>query len=333
MRLRRRNRILYARTGLLLLLLAAVGLNMAFGIDPKVRIGIEKGMMPALCIIADEKGFFAQTGLNVSITEFDSGKLALAALFEGNVDMATAGETPVCMGSFQRQDFSIVTTIATADNEPAIIARKDRGITKAIDLKNKRVATQQGSAVHFFLHLFLLKNGLSENDVKLIYLKPEEMPEALLHGDIDAFSMREPFIRRAEGVLGQKTVVFRSPGLYQKFMNIVAMKGFIDGKQDSVKRILKSLIEAEGYAKKHPDEVAKIMAQRLGEGDQTSASALKDMVLQVGLDQSLLLFMEDEARWAVKTGLVKNRTIPNMLNIISLDNLLSLKPSVVMITK
>jgi len=86
------------------------------------------------------------------------------------------------------------------------------------------VATQRASAVHYFLHLFLLRHGMSEDDVDLSFMKAEELPGALSEGTIDAFSMREPFIGEAKRLMGEQAVVFSEPALYVKTFNLVAVK-------------------------------------------------------------------------------------------------------------
>ena len=40
------------------------------------------------------------------------------------------------------------------------MARRDHGINSIDELKGKTIATQQGSAVHFFLNTFLLFNNI-----------------------------------------------------------------------------------------------------------------------------------------------------------------------------
>ena len=77
-----------------------------------------------------------------------------------------------------------------------------------------KIATQRLSAVHYFLHLFLLKHDIE--DAELEFLKAEELPQALADGKIDAFSMREPFISEAHGLVGNNGIVFRESGTYLK---------------------------------------------------------------------------------------------------------------------
>lgn len=94
------------------------------------------------------------------------------------------------------------------------MARRDRGIEEAADLRGKHIATQRGSAVHFFLHLCLVSHGLTEEDVTLSFMKGEELPAALAEGRIDAFSMREPYVSEASSLLGERVVIFGHKSIY-----------------------------------------------------------------------------------------------------------------------
>ena len=53
----------------------------------------------------------------------------------------------------------------------------------------------------------------------------------------------------------------------------------------------------------------------------------------VTLDQSLVLALEDESRWAMKNGLVGGTKVPNYLNFIYFDGLESVKPKAVRILR
>ncbi len=169
-----------------------------------VTIGLAREALNALMLIAVEQGLFAQEGLEVTIIDtYPSGKRALRGLLAGEVDVTTTSEVPLVFQSFTRQDFRVVATIGSSENEPKIIARKDQGISSPKDLRGKRIATQKASAVHFFLHMLLVKYGLSTQDVHLSYKKSEELPQALYKGEIDAFSIREPFISQEKSLLGK----------------------------------------------------------------------------------------------------------------------------------
>lgn len=296
-----------------------------------VKIGVAKEPLASLVTIAYEKHLFSQEGIDVIIKEYPSGKLALKGMLEGEVEVATVAVTPIVFNSFNYQNFRIVATIGSSDNELRIIARKDRGINKPGDLRGKRIATQKESAVHFFLHMFLINNWISEKNVDVSFKKAIELPDAIASGEIDAFSMREPFISQAQALLGDNAVIFKEPCLYIKTFNLVASNGFIKGNPETLRKILEALLKAEKFIKNNRGQAIKIVSRKTEIEEQKLAVIWNEFELEVKLEQSLLISLEDEARWAIKNNLVEGTIIPNYLKFIYLDSLKSLNPDIVTI--
>lgn len=309
----------------LLLLLSLAVTHPAF--SAPLRIGISSQPMVSLAIVADRQGFLAREGVQATVRHYPSGKHAMEALLAGEVDIATVAETPVVFSSFKRDDYSIFATIGSFSNEQRIVANRKSGITRPADLRGKRVATQQGSAVHFFLHLFLLKQKLSEKDVVLSYLKADELPRALARREIDAFSMREPFVSEARRLLGNDAVVFDSPGLYVMSFHMVAMNAYIKAHPDLIARTVRALIGAEEFYRKDKGRAVKTVAEELKIPERELSGHLGEMDLRVNLDQSVLLGLEDEARWALNMKLVPGKKIPNYLRYLYLDALQQVRPA------
>lgn len=297
----------------------------------KVTLGMD--IIASLITIGQEQGFFSQEGLEVTIRKYPTGKAAFEGMLAGEVDMASVAETPIVFKSFGQQDFSILTGLSFSDNFVKIAARKDKGILKPADLRGKRIATPQGTVFHFFSHLFLIKNGLSENDVRLLFKKPEELISGLVRGEFDAFSFREPSISEAKKLLGDKAVVFADPGLCLQTFNMVALKGLIKDKPETIKRVLRALIQAEEFSKKYPDKAKKIISRYMEISETEMAVVWSDVAFRVSLDQGLLLSLEDEARWVINNKLTDKTKVPNYLDFIYFDGLKAVKPEAVTIIR
>lgn len=295
----------------------------------KVTLGMARESLAALAMIAQARGFFAQAGLEVHVKEYKSGQLALAGFLTGETEITTTADIPIAFESLQRQDFSIIATIGSSDNEPRVIARKDLGISKPEDLRGKHVATQKASAVHFFLHMFLLQNGMTVSDVQLSFLKPDDLVPALADGRIDAFSMREPFISQAAKAVGENAVIFAKPGLYRKTFNVVVSRELLKSRPNVAPRIVQALVMAEGFALTYPQEAIAIVAKALGSKDSEIAAMWPDSNLKVSLDQSLLIGLEDEAQWIIGNKLSNVSHAPSYLELVHLDALKAVDPILV----
>jgi NitT/TauT family transport system substrate-binding protein len=288
-------------------------------------IGLEP--LSALAIVAEMENFFSRRGVAATVRKFPSGKLAMEALLAGDVQVATVAETPVVFDSFARRDFRILAIIGTADNEIRIIARKDRGICNHGDLKGRRVATQEASSMHFFLHMFLVKHGLMGKEVAITYAPPDTLAGMLVSGQVDACSTREPVISRVRAALGENAVVFEEPGLFVKYYLVVAEQRFLERNPAAACAILRALVDAETYAKQHPRKTTTAVARAIKIEEAVLKQLWSCVDLRVRLSQSLLSAMEDEARWALGSGLVKAVAAPNYLQLVHLNALLDVKPA------
>lgn len=295
----------------------------------QVRLAVALQPSSALAIIASENGYFGDEGLDVTLSTSVSGKRALAALLVGEVDAATTAQVPIVLAAFEHSNFSTVAAIASLTNVERVVARADRGIAKPADLRAKRVATQRGSAVHFFLHMFLLKNGLSEKDIELSFLKAEELPGALERGTIDAFSMREPYVSQATALLGDRAVVFMEPGIYFRTEHLAVSNHYITLKPGGVHKMIRALLRAEEFARTDPEGAVRIVAAALKVRQSKLASSWPEFRLKVGLDQSILSSMEDQAMWAIGARLTDKSQFPNFLPFIHVECLEAVRPEAI----
>lgn len=298
---------------------------------PRESLTLALGREPlaALAIVALDRKFFEAAGVDVAVKRYNSGALALKGFLAAEADVATTADIPIAFESLSRRDFSIVATIGSSDNEPRIVARKDHGVGAPSDLRGKRVATQKASAVHFFLHMFLLQNGMTTADVQLSYLKPNELVKALLDGEIDAFSMREPFVSQALQPLGDKAVVFMQPGLYRKTFNVVVHNDLLQRKPQAVQRFLRALAQAEAFAQQQPQAAKAIVAAGLEAKPEQVDELWRESNLTVSLDQSLLVGLEDEAKWIVEAKLSDVTEPPSYLDLIYVNALKTINPVMV----
>ena len=94
-----------------------------------------------------------------------------------------------------------------------------------------------------------------------------------------------------------------------------------------------ALVEAEKFMRQNPAEAQQIVADVSGMDREALQRQWPDNTFRVTLDQSLLLALEDESRWAIKGGLTKETKVPNYLDFIYLDGLASVKPKAVKILR
>ncbi|TKJ25747.1 MAG: nitrate ABC transporter substrate-binding protein, partial [Hadesarchaea archaeon B3_Hades] len=148
-------------------------------------------LVGSLVYVAENQGFFEKNGLEVTIKGYGSGKAAGDALIAGEADISTSADSVFVSNSFDHADLRVFGTVATAEVKE-LVARKDKGITTIDDLIGKKIGVTKKSGGEFALGTFLIFNGLSDQDVELVDLKPSEIVEAISNGDIDAAFTWDP---------------------------------------------------------------------------------------------------------------------------------------------
>jgi len=300
----------------------------------KISLGLPMQPTDALPILAYEKGFFKQEGLDVAFKAYPSGKRALKeGLLRGEVDVITATEIPVVMALLEKHPLTILASVATADNVNRIVARSDRGIKTAFDLAGKKIATQKASAVHYFLYLFLQNQPIDTGTVRFSFMKAEQLPGALASGTIDAFSMREPYVTRARELLGNKTIIFEMPGLYVQAELLLSTQKFSKEHPGVTQKLLKALVRAEAYAKENREDAIRTVATVLGIKPSIYTSQWRELDLRVRLDQSLLTLLESQSRWAIENRMTSAKEVPNFLDAINMEDMMQVKPDAVTIIR
>lgn len=300
--------------------------------NDRITIGMSRESENLLIMVADTYGFFSEEGLDVSLKEYPSGKLALnEGLFAGETDFATPADVPIVFSSFERNDFSVVANIGHSYDVSKIVARSDKGISNPIDLEGKKIGTQKESSVHFFLNLFLLKHNIPEKNIQILYKQPEELPGALADGQIDAFSMREPFVSQARDLLGDKIIIFEEPDLYQKTYSLVAFNKFIEENPQIIKKVLLALIKAEEFVKGNPEESIKLISKTTNISESEVAANWSNFDFVVSIDQAFLFSLDEHAAWAISEKFVNANAMPNYLDYVHTASLKEVKPGAIKI--
>lgn len=300
----------------------------------QLRLALAMQPSNGLTMVALENAYFKKHGLDVTVSQHPSGKRAMHdALLADKADIASSADVPIVKHAFIDDDIVVLATAFNADNVNRIIARADSGIKTPTDLKGKRIATQHASAVHFFMHLFLLENGMDESQMTVSYMKAEKLPTALANNEIDAFSMREPYISQARDLLGDNSVVFASPGAYRQGESIITKKAFLEHNPEVVDRYLHALVDAEHFMLNNPKAAQQIIADTLKVPVSQLRENWDEYQFRLSMEQTSVILMEDIARWMLYQGIVDHQTIPNFIDGVAVEPLKKHKPEAVNITQ
>ena len=287
------------------------------------------GACPVLA--AQAEGYFAGQQLAVQLQPYTSGRGALQAVIAKRADMATVADIPIMFFAMDAAPVQVVSTIFRTGSDHGLVARRDRGIVQPADLKGKRIGVTLATSGHFTLDVYLNRQRLDSGDVKLMNYPPDALAQALADGLVDAISGWDPFLAAAEESLGANAIRFTGADVYESIYNMVALSGYIQQHPQTMVRLLRALDQGERFCIRNPDAAVAFFPKLSPKGRAAMLAAWPAHHFGLALDQSLLLVLEDQARWAIKGELSKAREVPNFLDHVYMDGLKAVLPGEVTI--
>jgi len=222
-----------------------------------VNIGIQgsTGILP----YARDKGIFeeafSKVGAEVKWHEFASGPPHFEAIASGRLDFGSTGGTPVVSAQTGGVDFKAIAVTGDGKRNNAIVLPKDSPITDIKQLKGKKIAVAKGSSAYNFLYMVLDRAGLTDKDVQIIHLQPDEARPALDTGAVDAWSTWEPYVTTAAVQVQAKILVTGDDLNIFAPAFLIARTGFTTDHPDLTVLFLKTYEEVRRYYVSHLDEV------------------------------------------------------------------------------
>jgi len=307
---------------------AIFGLWSCSGKVESISIGMESTAVNSLIYIAADRDYFSSNGLSVTIKDYASGLAAVNGMLRGEVDIATASEFVIVGKALAKES---IVTFGSIDRflHNYVVARKDRGVQNIPDLKGKRIGVPLKTAAEFYLGRFLELRGMTIKQVALVNMSPSGSMEALLKGEVDAVVLWQPSVKAIEDRLGNGIVKWPAQNEQATYCSVISTGDWAAKHPDLARRFLNSLAQAEEYFIRHPAEAKAFMQRRLQYDDAYIAMIWPEHQFSLSLDQSLVLAMEDEARWMIKNGLTTETQVPDFMDTICEEGLKAIRPEVV----
>ena len=262
-------------------------------------------------IIARDKGFFKQEGLNVELIApadpndppklVAAGKADIAVSYQPQLHLQVEAGLPLVR---------VGTLVATPLN--SLVVLKDGPIKSIADLKGKQVGYSVGGFEEALLGGMLVKHGLTTADVELVNVNFSLSP-SLISGQVDAvigafrnFELNQmdivdrpgrAFYPEEEGVPAYDELIF------------VANKAAVDSA--SIPPFLRAIEQATQFIINHPKEAWTIFSKAGKDlNDELNRRAWRDTVARFALRPAALDKGRYErfAKFLMKQGLIK--TIP-----------------------
>ena len=114
----------------LFVLSTALIMPIAATAQTKLRVGLLPFSESLAAVVADKEGYFKAEGLEIEITQFQSGAMALPVLQSGRIDIAISNTVATLLAIGQGLDAVVLAPAAVVRSAPpdtttALIVRKD----------------------------------------------------------------------------------------------------------------------------------------------------------------------------------------------------------------
>jgi sulfonate transport system substrate-binding protein len=202
-------------------------------------------------------------GYDVSWAEFPSGPPMLEALSANAVNLAFTGETPPIFAQAAGTPVVYVGNTPGQPHSEAILAPKASPLAQVADLKGKKVAVAKGSNAHYLLVAAVLKAGLEFSDITPVYLAPSDARAAFVSGDVDAWSIWDPFFAAAEAG-GQVKVLADATDTVPNHIFYLSRRDFASQHADALNATIASVKDIEAWLPSHLPDAAREISPSLG---------------------------------------------------------------------
>ena len=192
--------------------------------------------------------------------KLEVGEGGITRITSGAADLATNAETQLLRESVRNPDLRIIMTVT--ESFYRLVARRSAGISSLADLKGKRVMVPRFTSANYYLVAMLRTVGLTEADVTLVNLLPQQgdqsgmdqMSDALARGDVDVISIWEPEPEDAIRTLGDDAIVFQDRSVYREVFNLHARAPDLADpeKRRSIVRFVRAVADATAALKADP---------------------------------------------------------------------------------
>jgi NitT/TauT family transport system substrate-binding protein len=224
---------------------------------------IDSGMTP---VIAQRAGFYKKYGLDIDISEMNSGAAVSAAVVGGALKIGATSLMGLIQAHTKGIPFQIVTPAAayrTQRPSDVLLVRSDSPIKSAADLNGKTIATP---ALHDLLSVTTMawidQHGGDSKTIHQVELPPAATPTALQTGRIDAAAMSEPRVSQLIKSGDARQIGKPYDVIAEKFLisGFFAQPDVINANRDAIERLARAHHDANVFANAHPDQTAPWLA-------------------------------------------------------------------------
>jgi ABC-type nitrate/sulfonate/bicarbonate transport system substrate-binding protein len=298
------------------------------GSSPTTRLGFAGsvtwyGQVPVM--VAIDKGYFKEQGLNVEYQVILNSSDRLASVDAGSSAFSNLGRSSV-IPAMARGDTNFY-YFYNFDDSPGIEGCWARpGATSLKDLRGKKIAANTSAEIT--LNGLLEMQGMTAKDIQYLNLGPTEMAPALAKGDVDAACVWQPLLDGLKKAApdGRLLGTDMDTPTYQKFGTMaspdiaIISRKLVEEHPDQVRGVALGLLKGADHTLANPEDAAKTTAHYFRKSPEEVLEGMKPLKFfgTKGWQEHMKLHtaqMQSLAQW-----LYNNKKIPNVPDVANWEN-------------
>lgn len=225
--------------------------------------------------IAEDKGFFKQSGLNVEIIWFQGLGDQISAFNAGKIDIANLTLNDLFMSNLNRVPCKVILMPDVSAGADAIVA--DSSIKSVQDFVGKQSGVEIATIGHLLFLQALAKNGVDPAVVPIVNIAADAAITAIIAGKLQVAYSYDPFITQLLKS-GKGKVIFSSkdvPGLLAD--TVLAHQPLLDRRAVEVQKLVDVWHQVLDFRNQNQAEAYTIEAKRAGVSVEDYAALQKGL--------------------------------------------------------
>jgi ABC-type nitrate/sulfonate/bicarbonate transport system substrate-binding protein len=232
-----------------------------------VHITYSENMYATIAVIAIEKGFLANQGLDVKHSSEGTATEVLQSMIGGTTDFGVASPSRVETIAAKRLPIKAIALNGYGFTGSVVVPKKDEKSKAMADLKGKTVAVQLGTGTYAVWARYLKTQQLSVKDFTIKNMDNPLIPAAMESNSVEAAVTWEPSPARmvAKGIgrviLGPDDLAAPINSLYPFFL--ITPSRMIEKSPDVVQKVVSAWSQSLKFIRDNPDDVTRIMTESM----------------------------------------------------------------------
>ncbi|MFC3151223.1 ABC transporter substrate-binding protein [Litoribrevibacter euphylliae] len=282
----------------------------------RLSIDLWPGYYPA--IIAKEKGWFKDAGLNLKLDLPGNTDKMLALFSAGSIDAVAVAFGDAILVTRQMPDIAVILVTDESAGGDAVLSMNKEVLS---DLKGKRIGTNLGGFGELLIRRMLDLQGVKVNEVNLVNVDASKVPDLLDSGGLDVGHTWSPYVGQA--IEKGANIIFSSADTPGLIPDTVAVSGeFRRSKPEAVKIFLDVWFKAQNWWLTHYQEGNQLIAEATGQrvtsitlegirllDREANVATFNDATSEQGLPNVLKTYNEFYAR----AGVIRTPAAPSIL--------------------